>query len=295
MKYFFNLIHISLIFTIIISCGTRQEFPIFKYYSYDRDLPLHDSVTLVSDSLNHLLYDVAFKSVHNKTVTGLLSVPKYAQTPLPVIILMHGLGDRVTVDYIEAGHSYFIESGYAVLRINIANHEDRLENDYDFSLTDGYRYWTRDIISQTVFDLRRSIDFLNTREEIDPERIGYYGISLGGIIGTVFCGVDERVKVPVIALAGGNLNLMFGLKALSDETMDFMSIIDPVNFVEKIHPRPFLMINAENDEVVPPATSKILFQKAKEPKNIIWYPSKHRDLPIEKAYPDGISWFQEYL
>ena len=208
---------------------------------------------------------------------------------------MHGLGDRITVDYIEAGHNYFIESGYAVLKINIANHGDRLENEYDFSLTDGYRYWTRDIISQTVFDLRRSIDFLNTREEIDPERIGYYGISLGGIIGTVFCGVDERVKVPVIALAGGNLNLMFGLKALSDETMDFMSIIDPVNFVEKIHPRPFLMINAENDEVVPPATSKILFQKAKEPKNIIWYPSKHRDLPIEKAYPDGISWFQEYL
>jgi len=241
------------------------------------------------------LYDVTFKSVHNKTVTGLLSIPKHAEKPMPVIILMHGLGDRVAVDYIEAGHNFFVESGYAVLRINIANHGDRLENEYNFSLTDGYRYWSRDIISQTVFDLRRSIDFLATRKEIDSDRIGYYGISLGGIIGTVFCGVDERVKVPVIALAGGNLNLMFGLDALSDDTMDFMSIIDPVNFVEKIHPRAFLMINAENDDVVPPTTSRILFQKAKQPKKIIWYQSKHRDLPIDKAYSDGIRWFQEHL
>ncbi len=295
MKYYFSPAIIGVLFSILTSCGTKQEFSIYKYYNYDQDLPLHDSTTLLSDSLNHLLYDVTFKSVHNKTVTGLLSIPKHAEKPMPVIILMHGLGDRVAVDYIEAGHNFFVESGYAVLRINIANHGDRLENEYNFSLTDGYRYWSRDIISQTVFDLRRSIDFLTTRKEIDLDRIGYYGISLGGIIGTVFCGVDERVKVPVVALAGGNLNLMFGLDALSDDTMDFMSIIDPVNFIEKIHPRPFLMINAENDEVVPPTTSRILFQKAKQPKKIIWYPSKHRDLPIDKAYPDGIRWFQEHL
>jgi len=295
MKYYFSPAIIGVLFSILTSCGTKQEFSIYKYYNYDQDLPLHDSTTLLSDSLNHLLYDVTFKSVHNKTVTGLLSIPKHAEKPMPVIILMHGLGDRVAVDYIEAGHNFFVESGYAVLRINIANHGDRLENEYNFSLTDGYRYWSRDIISQTVFDLRRSIDFLTTRKEIDSDRIGYYGISLGGIIGTVFCGVDERVKVPVVALAGGNLNLMFGLDALSDDTMDFMSIIDPVNFVEKIHPRAFLMINAENDDVVPPTTSRILFQKAKQPKKIIWYQSKHRDLPIDKAYSDGIRWFQEHL
>ncbi len=295
MKYYFSPAIIGVFFSILTSCGTKQEFSIYKYYNYDQDLPLHDSTTLLSDSLNHLLYDVTFKSVHNKTVTGLLSIPKHAEKPMPVIILMHGLGDRVAVDYIEAGHNFFVESGYAVLRINIANHGDRLENEYNFSLTDGYRYWSRDIISQTVFDLRRSIDFLTTRKEIDLDRIGYYGISLGGIIGTVFCGVDERVKVPVVALAGGNLNLMFGLDALSDDTMDFMSIIDPVNFVEKIHPRAFLMINAENDDVVPPTTSRILFQKAKQPKKIIWYQSKHRDLPIDKAYSDGIRWFQEHL
>lgn len=293
-----HLIKISVFYGIIlsalISCVSKEEISVLKYYEYDQKLPLEDSVALISDSLGYDLSLVEFTSVHNKRVSGLLSVPSNSK-PMPVVILLHGVGDRKTVDYIEAGHDYFIKSGYAVLRIDVANHGDRKEHDYDFNLVDGYRYWTRDIITQTVFDLRRSIDFLETRPELDSNRIGFFGISLGGIIGTIFSGVDQRVKVPIIALAGGNLSLMFGMDAFSEDTKEFFSLIDPINFVEQISPRPLLMINSENDEIIAPLTSKLLFKKANEPKEIIWYPSKHRDLPIEKAYPEGIKWLQKQL
>ena len=132
------------------------------------------------------------------------------------------------MDYIEAGNHYLLDAGYAVLRLDISNHGDRIKYDYDFDLTGGYRYWTRDIITQTVYDLRRAVDFINTREELDQDRIGFFGISLGGIIGTIFCSVEERIEVPVIVLAGGNLNLMFGKDALSGDTKDYLSIIDPI-------------------------------------------------------------------
>ncbi len=276
-------------------CVSKQEFPVSKYYEYDLDLPLEDSIRILHDSSEYELYKISFTSVNNQRVYGLLSVPKNATEPPPVIILLHGLGDRKTVDYIQAGHDYFVAAGYAVFRIDIANHGERKVHDYEFDLTNGYRYWTRSIISQTVFDLRRSIDVLQTRPEVNSDRLGFFGISLGGMIGTIFCGIDERIKVPIITLAGGNLSLMFGLDALSEDTKEFFSIIDPINFVEAISPRPLLMINAENDEVIAPLTSKMLYQKAKQPKEIIWYPSKHRDLPIEKAYPAGIDWFNKYL
>lgn len=280
---------------MVTACVSRQELPVTKYYIYDQDFPLEDSTIFTVDTLNYELHKISFESVNHQRVFGLLSIPPSAKKPLPVIILLHGLGDRKTVDYIQAGHDYFIDQNYAVLRIDIANHGEREVHDYDFDLTEGYRYWTRSIITQTVFDLRRSVDYLEKRPEIDADRIGYFGISLGGIIGTIFSGVDQRVKVPVIALAGGNLSLMFGLDALTEETKDFFSIIDPINFVESISPRPLLMINAENDEVIAPITSKLLFRKANEPKEIIWYPSRHRDLPIDKAYPAGIEWFDEHL
>jgi len=289
----------SLLFLLILSIGSaclsKKEISVTAYYNYDHDLPLNDSVNLLSDSADIELYSVEYSSTHNERVTGLLSIPRGKNGSIPVVILLHGLGDRKTVDYIEAGNTLLTKHGYAVLRIDVANHGDRKVYDYDFDLTDGYKYWTRDIISQTVFDLRRAVDFLETRDDLDKDRIGFFGISLGGMIGTVFCSVDNRVAVPVIALAGGNLSLMFGVDAITDEAKEYFSIIDPINFIAEINPRPLLMINAENDEVIPPITSRMLFKEAREPKQIIWYNSKHRDLPVEEAYMSAIRWFDEKL
>ncbi len=271
------------------------KLPVSEYYQYDHDLPLLDSVRQIPDTTAYDLYYVTYRSVHDRRVTALLSLPEQVSRPVPVVLLLHGLGDRKTVDYIEAGNKYLLDAGYAVMRIDICNHGDRKVYDYDFDLTDGLRYWTRDMVAQTVFDLRRAIDFIETRPELDADKVGFMGISLGGITGTIFCGVDPRVKVPVIILAGGQLNLMFGEKALSQKTKDFLSVIDPINFVRMISPRPLLMINASHDDVIPPVTSKLLYRKAKKPKKIIWYPAKHHTLPIDKTYPAGIKWLDKYL
>ncbi|MRI01201.1 alpha/beta hydrolase [Kriegella sp. EG-1] len=275
--------------------NTSKSVPINSYYNYDKAVPLKDSVYTITDSTNFKLLSVSYQSIHDKKVTGLLSIPKTDKTALPVILLIHGLGDHKAVDYVEYGNDYFLKNGYAVLRIDISEHGDRKSEFYDFDFTGSYKYWSRNIVSQTVFDLRRAVDFITTRKELDQNRIGYYGISLGGIIGTIFCGVEDRIKVPVIALAGGQLNLLFKEKAISKEAKDFVSIIEPLNFVEQITPRPFLMLNAKNDEIVPPAMSKLLYGKAENPKDIIWYDAKHRDAPIDVIYNDGLNWFKKYL
>ena len=298
MKAFFPSLKTvsALAFLLLIVSGCRKaELPVSKYYKYDHDLPLLDSVRQIRDTTSYSLYYITYRSVHDQRVTGLLSVPKDIDQPIPVVILLHGLGDNKTVDYITYGNQALLKAGYAVMRIDICNHGDRHTYDYDFDLIGGYRYWSRDMVAQTVFDLRRAIDFIETRKELDPDHIGFFGISLGGITGTIFCGVDKRIKAPVIVLAGGQLNLMFGKKALSQDTRDFLSFIDPINYVAMISPRPLLMINASNDDVVPPITSKILYKRAKKPKKIIWYPAKHHTLPIDKAYPDGIRWYNKYL
>jgi len=245
--------------------------------------------------LAYRLYDVTYRSVHNKKVTALLTVPKNATQPLPVIILLHGKGDSKTVDYIEYGNDFFYKNGYAVLRIDFDNHGERIENEFDFDLTGKYKYWSRNIITQTVFDLRRAVDFIELRSELDADKIGFFGISLGGITGVIFCSVEKRVKAPVLALAGGQMNLMFGKNALSSETKDYLSIIEPMNFIKQIAPRPLLMLNAENDEIVLPMMSKLLYNKAENPKNIIWYPAKHHTIPLDKTYQEGLNWFNQYL
>lgn len=295
--WFLGIIAILLLlaFTFIYASDTSENLPVSEYYGYDKAIPLKDSITLLKDTTDHTLFHVSYYSVHDKKVTGLLSLPKISTSPLPVIILMHGLGDNKSVDYVSYGNELFLKNGYAVLRIDFSQHGERKNDVYDFNLTGNYKHWSRDIISQTVFDLRRAVDFIETRKELDTQRIGYYGISLGGITGTVFCGVESRIKVPIVALAGGQLNLLYEKKALSKEAKDFVSIIEPLNFVKQIAPRPFLMLNAKNDEIVPPLMSTLLFKGAKEPKEIIWYDAKHRDAPLDIIFGDGLNWFKKYL
>ena len=296
-----GLIHImfyqitAFVFLLSISACGKLEIPVENYYDYDLDFPLQDSVRIVQETDQYKMHYVTYVSINNANVTGLLTVPIMASIPVPVIIFLHGIGDYKDRDYMEQGHQFMVDSSYAVFRIDAANHGDRKVHDYEYDFVDGYRYRTRNMIAQTVFDLRRAVDFLKTRPEIDSGRIGFMGISLGGIIGTVFCGVDERIKVPVIALAGGGLHLAFKMQAAAEETQIYFSIIDPINFVEKISPRPLLMLNAANDEVVPPITSKLLYKKAGEPKKIIWYPTRHRKVPQDQVYPEAIRWFKQHL
>ena len=288
------LIFMCLLFFFAASCS-RQTLPVRNYYDYDFTLPLEETRSLVEEAEMGQTWRISYRSVHEAVTSGLLTLPANDSLSAPAVIFLHGVGDSKNVDYIRTGTKYLVDAGYAVLRIDIANHGERKIHDYNFDLADGLKYWTRDVMTQTVFDLRRGIDFLLSCPEIDGDRIGFFGISLGGIIGTVFCGVDERVKVPVIALAGGGLNLMFGAKALNRETAIYLSIIDPVNFVDNIAPRPLLMLNASNDEIVPPVTTKLLYKKAGKPKKIVWYPTKHREIPLDQAFPEAVAWFDEKL
>lgn len=300
MKDLFAILRVTVMLFLIwglTSCQYSRKLAVTAYYDYDQSMPVHGSMEpYAGTSENQRMYSIKFLSTHQQEVTGILSYPtQVSDQPSPVIILIHGLGDRKEVDYVQGGAELLRAAGYAVLRLDLYNHGKRQVSDFDFSFDGETRYRSREIITQSVFDIRRAIDFIESREDLDADRIGYFGISLGGIIGTIASGVDERIKVPVIVLAGGNINLMFGVNALSGKHKSYLSVMDPINFVDQISPRPLLMLNAKNDEVVPPITSKLLYKKARKPKQIIWYPAEHRTIPIDKAYGEGIKWYHEHL
>jgi dienelactone hydrolase len=67
--------------------------------------------------------------------------------------------------------------------------------------------WTeedRAILVQYVIDLRRGVDLLTARPEVDPKRLGYIGIGFSGAMGGVLAGVDKRIKAYVLNAAPAN-------------------------------------------------------------------------------------------
>ena len=73
----------------------------------------------------------------------------------------------------------------------------------------------------------------------------------------------------------------------------------PESVVDKIFPSALLLIAAEKDVVTPVEESKILFEKAKEPKKLATFPIGHYDIYtgeyFDKSVQLAIDWFKQYL
>jgi fermentation-respiration switch protein FrsA (DUF1100 family) len=79
-----------------------------------------------------------------------------------------------------------------------------------------------------------------------------------------------------------------------DEVSRIMAPADPLNFVDKISPRPVLMINGTKDDIVPVEANKLLHARAKQPKAIVWLESGH-SLPRDKTIPIIAEWLKKNL
>ncbi len=134
-------------------------------------------------------------------------------------------------------------------------------------------------------DLRRVVDFIESRPDLDRERIGYYGLSLGAFHGIIGTAIEPRIKASV--LAGGGVVL----SPLPPE-------MDPFNFAPRVRV-PTLMINGRNDFHHPMETSQLpLFR-------VLGVPPEHkRHAPLQGGHiPDNLhdllrealDWFDRYL
>jgi fermentation-respiration switch protein FrsA (DUF1100 family) len=119
---------------------------------------------------------------------------------------------------------------------------------------------------------------------------------MGGILGSIACGVDNRLQAPVLALAGGDFkrisanSSLSGVQKARSEFPQMAEVagrvldgLDPQRWVGRISPRPVLMINGDKDDVVPVEAGKILHEAAREPKEVFYYKGGHVPLGNEMA------------
>lgn len=132
-------------------------------------------------------------------------------------------------------------------------------------------------MSQAIEDVRRTVDVLASRPEIDPQRIGVMGISLGGILAATAAENEPRINRATMILSGGDLlpvihqaretrELSDMLRGLSPDRRTkierAIQEVDPLRHADLLRTRAragkVLMINAADDEVIPrPCTEKL--------------------------------------
>jgi len=126
-------------------------------------------------------------------------------------------------------------------------------------ITAGPNYY-REVVTQRAQDVRRAIDFLESRPDVDHERIAYYGLSMGADEGAIVGAVEQRLRTLVLVAAGLD-------DGLPPE-------VDGLNYAPRVR-MPVLMINGRYDFTEPFETSqqplfRLLGTPAKDKKHVVF-------------------------
>lgn len=289
----------------------RSALPLYRY---DAKQPLAIKIEETTAFYGGRLLHFSYASANGQRVPALLFLPpKAGKThPVPCLVALHGLGG--SKEFMAGFALAALRVGYATLAIDEYGQGQRPRVPTSGSgldvpvLTTGIR--------QTVIDVRRGLDYLDTRPDINKRRIGLVGVSLGAIIGTVSAGVDTRLRAVVLISCGGDWGLI--LQSLADRNAviaghpmgtlkgtdwglvrAFLAPEDPLTFAAHIAPRPVLMENGGQDNIIVPAAARKLCAAASQPRNahvqIDWFPDAGHVPPPELIYPKIRPWLLKNL
>ncbi|MFQ5505942.1 MAG: alpha/beta hydrolase family protein, partial [Planctomycetota bacterium] len=147
----------------------------------------------------------------------------------------------------------------------------------------------KDWVVHMAKDLFRTVDYLETREDIDTGRLAYYGFSWGGERGALLLALEPRFKVAVF-LSGG----LTPARSLPE--------VDPIHFAPRVE-TPVLMLNGVYDYFFPvEAGQKPLFDRlgtpAEHKRHVVYPGSGHALLQgpsRNRVMGEILAWLERYL
>lgn len=268
---------------------------ILQFYQYDEGFPLEAHVVERQEAAAYVREKVVFNGIRDSRVPGYLGLPKAGTGPYPCILLIDGItGSKARWweddSWPHGGQATreLIAAGFAVFALDAQYHGERIAaNDYESPGAMYFeRHWynrTREMILQTTVEHRRAIDYLATREEIEIERIGVLGHSMGGIVIFALNAAEPRVGASVACVTPLNI-----------WTPRELAVISPFNFARGIDKRPFLMLMGRTDNFYSASEAELLLEMINgDPKELKFYDSGHR-LPKEYI-AKAKHWFEEHL
>jgi dienelactone hydrolase len=134
-----------------------------------------------------------------------------------------------------------------------------------------FRISDRWLTIRRVIALRRAIDLLLARGDVDPARIGYAGISDGAELGGILAGVDHRVAAADL-MSGGGIWDIGGIPAYRRR----MALLDPIRYIGHAAPTALLFQEGHSDALVPAADARAFQKAGSTPKLVRWYAAPHQ-------------------
>jgi len=257
---------------------------LLRQFEYDKT-PLNSRIELIDESARDwtkekITFDAAYG---NERVIAYLFLPKRGKPPYQTVVYFPGdagFGIRSS-DRIRPP-SHLLKSGRAFLYPIYKSTYER-GDELPSSMPNESNIYKEHMINWAK-DLRRSVDYLETRDDVDADKLAYYGRSWGARIAPIMLVVENRFKVSILEVAG----LRF--QRAQPEA-------DPFNFLSRTT-LPVLMLNGRYDFYFPFETSQKPFFEllgtTKQDKKWLVYEGSHI-VPNIELVKETLAWLDRYL
>jgi len=264
---------------------TDDVFRVFQgFYAYDKG-PLDVKSEGVDDSSPYWRKEsVSYLAASGgERIPAVLFLPKNARPPFQTVVYFPSSQARViptSADLDMRFVDFVIRSGRALLH---PIYKDTYERRLAERPTGPASF--RDLRIQWSKELGRSIDFIETRPDLDKGAIAFYGVSLGAIDGVIFVALEPRIRTAVLA-AGG---------------LRFLRVppeVDPLNFAPRIR-IPVLLVAGRYDFAHPYETTQLpLFRALGTPekdKKHVTFEGGHIPPKIQSLIKEILDWLDRTL
>ena len=241
-------------------------------------------------------------TVDNLQLPSEVYLPENAELPCPALCLCHGIpsGKHDTADRGYPGLAeVFCAAGFITMIFNFRG-AGQAQGNLDML------GWTR--------DLKAAIDYLTSMEEVDRSHLHLLGSSGGAAVSvyvtandpmvsslvTFACPADfgfmadkQRAKATIDHFHSIGLIKDEGFPPSEDEWLDGFNKVSPLHCIDRISPRPLLLIHGDKDDLVPVEHAHNIYEKPAEPKELFIIPGAgHRLRLEEKAIATALDWLK---
>lgn len=232
----------------------------------DRHRPIHVEKVAEEDRGTYWFEKLMLDLNGEQLVPAYFLKPKHTSGKVPAILYNHAHGGKYDIGKEEllTGRGALQDPpygelltgmGYAVLCMDtwaFGERADQSEADiFKQMLWHGKVMW-----GMMVYDSLRGMDYLVSREDIDSERIGTIGISMGSTMAWWVAALDPRVKVTIDLCCMTDFQELEERQLLSAHGLyyyvpDLLNHFTTASINELIAPRPHLSLNGDRDKLTP--------------------------------------------
>ena len=244
--------------------------------------PLRPRVVRRKEEADRVVELVHYETEPGETVAAILMIPRQGTPPRPAVLCHHQhagqyeLGKSEVVGWAgnpqQAYAAELCARGYVTLSPDAIGFEER--RDPHFEGESQERFLAHELLlkgltlqGKLIWDVTRAIDYLTTRPEVDPARIGMFGHGLGGSETWFSMPLEPRLKAGVASCGTSTFGSILAARALHPDGLYVPGLLrwgDVPDIVSMVAPRPLFLLAGQSDWRLPLSGAKEVLARARD-------------------------------